>query len=109
MPVLVGDLADELLDLLASPGRVAPVAELPAVRAQPIAQRPLRRRHRAMRLVAIDRQRLQRLPRTRLGHAPRLLDGGFELPAEVCRESRHADLLVRAARHEVADDLQDLR
>ncbi|MCE5247409.1 hypothetical protein LLG88_10900 [bacterium] len=59
--------------------RVAGVAELPPMRAQPGAQRTLVGREFGRRVLGLDTEALQRLTRPRLGDTPRRADDALEV------------------------------
>ena len=81
VPMLVGAFLDEPRCILRARLRVSPVAELPAMRPQPIAQRALLGRQVLRRFRLAHAKLRHGLARAGLGHAPRLLDGRLKVLA----------------------------
>ena len=94
MPVLVGAFGRQPIDGLHPPAFVAPIAELPAMGAQAIAQLALRRRHARPRLVVVHGKLLDDLARAGLGGAAGLSHGVFERAAKLAGECGHASCPV---------------
>ena len=86
MPVLVGAFGRQPIDALHTATIVVPVAELPAVRAQAIAQLALRRRHARPGLVVMYGKLLDDLACAGLGGAAGLPHCVFEGAPEVAGE-----------------------
>ena len=83
MPMLVGAFGRQPIDALHTATIVAPVAKLPAMRAQAIAQLALRRRHARPGLVVVHGKLLDDLARAALGGAANLSRGVFERAAKL--------------------------
>ena len=101
--MLVGAFLHEPVDRLRAGPGLAPVAELAAVSAQPVAQCAVFRRHRLPRLAAVGGILLQDFARTRLGGPPRRADGPLQFPAQVPRERRHGPQAPATARPSTAN------
>jgi hypothetical protein len=84
--MFVRALGDEAIDRLRALPLVELIAELTSVRAKPIPQLPLLRAEAAPRLVVLNGQQLDRLTRSGLGDATRVLHPVFELLAKVAIE-----------------------
>lgn len=72
MPMLVGALGRQAVDGLNATLFIPPIAELPAMRPQPVTQGPLIRGHARPRFMVVHCQLLQRLTGADLGRAPGL-------------------------------------
>ncbi len=83
MPMLVGAFGRQPVDALHPTPIIAPVAELPTVRAQTIAQFPLCGRHARPRLVVLHGKLLDRLARASFGGTARLSHGVFEQSTKI--------------------------
>ena len=85
VPMLVGDLMGESVDLLHAGLRIETVAELPPVRAQAAPEILIRRRQGLMRPCVAGRQHPQGVARAGLAGTTSRLDGPGELVADLDR------------------------
>ena len=83
VPVLVGRLVGEAVDLLLAGLRVAPIPELTSVRPQASPQVQFRGGHRRVRARIAHREDAERVAGAGFTHAPRRLDGRGEPVAQV--------------------------
>ena len=98
VPVLVGTLLHQMFDGLVA-CVVALIADLPGMGPKPAPQATLRLIHVRVGLMMMDRQRLNRSPRTLLGHVAGISDSTLKLFAVVRSERLHArSLLITSAR-----------
>ena len=72
----------------------APIAKLPGMSAKPAPQAELRLVHVRVRLLMVDRQRLDCGSCTLLGHLAGIRDDAFKLLAMVSGEGLHAGCLL---------------
>jgi hypothetical protein len=78
------------IDCLSASLLVSPISQLPGVSPQSVPQRPPDNIQMSTGLGLVDSKRLQRLPRTHLGHVTRFDNGAFQVTSKVCWQSWHS-------------------